>query len=206
MATDRLGRLVLDLQHPDLLERAEVLGPDRVARVLGRELPQHGDPQPQRGALQGQPAMAPEQLLERVLLGIRLVEQPGRLERDAGRGRQVAHLHQVVPLGPLGEVEDGQRVEQLRLRLGELDRLGSAALLQQPVASAQPLRGLGAGVGVGRRQAGEPAVVPGVARVQGRPDLVDDLMVVRHSCCSLPIDRSRRPGRVNRACPRIPRS
>ena len=40
--------------------------------------------------------------------------------------------------------------------------------------------GLGAGIGVRRRQAGEPAVLPGVARVQGRPDLLDDLMVVRH--------------------------
>ena len=177
---ERLGRLLLDLEHPDLLERAQVIGPDRVARVLGRKLPQHGDPQPERGALQGQPTMAAEQVLERVLLRIRLVEQPGRLERDAGRGRQVVHLHQVVPLGPLGEIEHRQGVEQLRLRLGELDRLGAQALLQQPVASAQPLRGLGAGLGVGRRQAGQPAVVPGVARVQGRPDLLDDLVIVRH--------------------------
>ena len=64
----------------------QVVGPDRVARVLGRELSQHADPQPERGPLQGQASMPAEQVLERVLLRIRLVEQSGRLDRQLGRG------------------------------------------------------------------------------------------------------------------------
>ncbi len=76
---DGLGRLFLDLEESDRLERAQVVGPDRVPRVLRGQLAQDVDSRPERGTLQGQASMTAEQVLERILLGI------GRVEATPGR-------------------------------------------------------------------------------------------------------------------------
>ena len=85
----RLGGLDLDLPQPGLLERPQVLGPDRVARVLGRELPHHADPRPQGGALGRQPPVVAQEILERMLLAIGFVEHVSRLDGQPGRGGQI---------------------------------------------------------------------------------------------------------------------
>ena len=178
---DGLGRLFLDLEEPDRLERAQVVRPDRVPRVLRGQLAQHVDSRPERGTLQGQPSMTAEQILERILLGIGRVEPTSQVDRQRRRGREVVHPDQVVPFVPLGEIERRDRVEKLRLGLGELDGLGAQPLLQEPVAPSQPLIGHAAGRGVIGRQPGEPAVLAVVARLQYGADLVDDLVVVHHA-------------------------
>src|SRR5262249_2731586 len=104
---------------------------------------------------------------------------------------------QLIPIGPLGEVEGRDRSEQLRLRLGELDRLGAQPLLQEPLAPPQPLVHLGARLGIRRRQALQPLVPRLVARLDEPADLIDELVVVGHGWSTFPL-------RLSESVPKAP--
>ena len=177
---DRLGGLDLDLPEPGLLEAAQVVAPDEVVGVLGRELADDPDPHPQRRALHRQSPMLDEQVLDRLFLRIGFVEEARRLDHQPRRGGQPVDPDQLIPLGPLAEVQDRDHIEQPRLRLRELDGLRAEALLQQPLATPEPLVDLAARGGIVGRELLHPLVPRLVARLHDPADLVDDLVVVGH--------------------------
>ncbi len=124
--------------------------------------------------------MHPQQVLKRIFLGIRLVDELSVLDGELGGDGQIVDSHELVPVASLGEIERGHRVEQLGRGVGELNRLGPQPLLQQPVAPAHPLVDLDARLAVGRRQRIEGGAARLVARLHKRADLIDDLVVIGH--------------------------
>jgi hypothetical protein len=177
---DRFGGLDLNLPEPRLLEPAKVVAPDEVIGVLGRELAHVPDPHPQRRALHRQPPVFDEQVLERLLLRIGLIEESGRLDHELRRGGKSIESDQIVPLGPLAEVKHGDRIEQPRLRPRKLDGLGAQALLQQPLTPPESLVHLAARGHIVGRELVHALVTRLVARLDDPADLVNGLVVVWH--------------------------
>ena len=79
--------------------------------------------------------MRPEQVPERGLLRDCVVQPSRQVDRQPRGGLKPSDLDQLVPVMQLGEIEDSQRLQQIRFRLGKLDRLGSQTLLEQPVTA-----------------------------------------------------------------------
>ena len=180
MQPDGLGRLDLNLPQPGFLEYSEIFGPYRVPRILGGEFSHDADPGSQRGPLRGQTAVVAQQVLERFCFCVGISKCSPCLGHQPGCGSHRVDVDDLVPLGALGEIECRLEIEQPRLGVRLLKRLRAQSLLQEALAPPEPPVRVGAQLRVSLRQLIEAIVPRLVARLEKRPDLLNDLMMIGH--------------------------
>ncbi len=135
-APGRRRGLLLDLLEPGLFITLQVLLPDRVCRIDITNSAQDRDTLVERCSCQSEPAMFPEQVLERVVIRIGRIELGRRLHVEHRRQIETVQVDQLHPFRLLGEVEHRHRVEQVWLRVRRVDRFAPESLLDQPAHRA----------------------------------------------------------------------
>ena len=90
------------------------------------------------------------------------------------------------PLFPLGEIQEGHHVQQIRLGIGEMDGLAAQALPQERPALVQPLVRFVAGHRVVGRRRPQKVQPVGLRAAERTANVIYNALVIEHGRVTLP--------------------